>query len=382
MSNRDSYKYKQTKLICLAILIFFILLTQKNLAKAAIEVVFNEIAWMGTKANSSDEWLELYNTTEQDINLAGWKIYEQNQQTVIVNLNGTIKAKSYYLIERTDDKAINDIPASQKPTSWGGNGLNNKGENLQLVDNNSQIIDNLDCTNKWFAGKASPDYKTMERKDPFVLTSDPTNWDTNDGIIINGHDIQNNPIYGTPNGPNSVLVIKNQEKTILEEPAIVSDQTPPPTIVTTLPLPSNDLSTNQSDIITINQTNNPSPITNDIISSNNQMSPSDGISNQINIIPISQAQPIASLINNLTNEANLKNNNLSNKIIDIRPIAEIATAFPKTNVSTTIYSTNQSENIKNKSKNSLNMGLLTNLIAVAIIAFFSALGLLFYNKKL
>ena len=55
-----------------------------------LDVVINEIAWMGTKANSSDEWIELYNNTSQDISLEGWTLYEK--ETLIEPLTGTIKA--------------------------------------------------------------------------------------------------------------------------------------------------------------------------------------------------------------------------------------------------------------------------------------------------
>ncbi len=168
------------------------------------DVVFNEIAWMGTIANSADEWLEFYNTTNRDIDLSGWRIYEKGGQAVLVPLSGIIKSYSYYLIERSDEKTISDIVADQKPISWGGNGLSNNGEHLQLRDNSNQLVDELDCSAKWFAGKASPSYQTMERKSPFAATSDPTNWASNNGSAIVGHDLNNNLINGTPQSKNSV----------------------------------------------------------------------------------------------------------------------------------------------------------------------------------
>jgi len=38
------------------------------------DVVINEIMWMGSVGNSNDEWIELRNMTDADINLSGWKI--------------------------------------------------------------------------------------------------------------------------------------------------------------------------------------------------------------------------------------------------------------------------------------------------------------------
>ena len=37
-------------------------------------VVINEIAWMGSAASASDEWIELKNTTNESINLSGWTL--------------------------------------------------------------------------------------------------------------------------------------------------------------------------------------------------------------------------------------------------------------------------------------------------------------------
>ncbi|MBI5081957.1 MAG: lamin tail domain-containing protein, partial [Chloroflexi bacterium] len=46
----------------------------------ARSVIINEVMWMGTSADSSDEWIELYNTTGSSINLSGW--------TLIINGSG------------------------------------------------------------------------------------------------------------------------------------------------------------------------------------------------------------------------------------------------------------------------------------------------------
>ncbi|MEA3345540.1 MAG: lamin tail domain-containing protein [Chloroflexota bacterium] len=41
----------------------------------ADHVVINEIAWMGTKASYSDEWIELKNNTDSPIDIGSWSIY-------------------------------------------------------------------------------------------------------------------------------------------------------------------------------------------------------------------------------------------------------------------------------------------------------------------
>jgi len=177
------------------------------MAADPLDVVINEVAWMGTQANSADEWLELYNNTDNPIDLTGWEILEVDGagvETVIEPLSGTIGAHSYYLIERTDDDTVSDIPADQPPSSWGGNGLSNDGERLILKDNLGNVIDEIDASSGWFAGTASPDYRSMERIDPTASGSDLNNWASNDpNIAKNGLDAGGNPINGTPKARNS-----------------------------------------------------------------------------------------------------------------------------------------------------------------------------------
>ncbi|GAI12969.1 unnamed protein product, partial [marine sediment metagenome] len=90
--------------------------TDKNLAKTLMqnigllknEVAINEIAWMGTKADSADEWLELYNNTQENIDLSNWKLAVKDKFEI--NLSGTIPAQGFYLLEN-NESAVSDIEA-------------------------------------------------------------------------------------------------------------------------------------------------------------------------------------------------------------------------------------------------------------------------------
>jgi len=192
--------------IILLFLIFSIL-PLKILATDMFDVVINEIAWMGTINSANDEWIELYNNSNQDINLEGWGLYEQGGETLIEPLNGIIKANSYYLLERTDDETVPDIPASQEPTSWSGHGLKNSGEHLQLLDNKSNLIDEVKCSDGWFAGD-NKSKQTMERRNSLVSGNNSSNWQTSQ-----------NP-EGTPKAENSEQRTMNNEQKKVESPNI------------------------------------------------------------------------------------------------------------------------------------------------------------------
>ena len=167
---------------------------------SALDVVINEVAWAGTQASSTDEWLELYNNTNAAIDLTGWTL--QDGGDINIALSGTIPAHSFYLLERTDDNTVIDIVADK---IYSG-GLNNSGETLTLRDPSSNVIDTANNNGgAWNAGTSSPPC-SMERVDTTLADAD-ANWATNNNLTKNGHDASNNEICGTPKQANSTTVI-------------------------------------------------------------------------------------------------------------------------------------------------------------------------------
>jgi hypothetical protein len=175
-----------------------------------LDVVINEIAWMGTASSSNDEWIELYNNTNEKINLNNWTInWGEGTSTRSISLTGSILAYGFYLLERTASTTISDIEENQIYTGALKNtkisGGKYSGEKLELLSPSSEIIDIIDCSEEWFAGDNENKY-TMERINPRLSGDNPANWANNDGITINGLDAGNNPIFGTPKAKNSVFL--------------------------------------------------------------------------------------------------------------------------------------------------------------------------------
>jgi len=135
-------------------------------------IVINEIAWMGTQEQWQNEWVELYNPTDSPISLDKW-ILKAKDDSPKIELSGTIGAHSYFLLERTDDTTVPEIPADQ---IYKG-GLNNQGEHLVLLNDLEKVVDEIDCLLGWFNG-SNETKKTMERIDPLVDGSHPSNWKT------------------------------------------------------------------------------------------------------------------------------------------------------------------------------------------------------------
>lgn len=125
---------------------------------------------MGTEVSSSDEWLELYNESNEEINLSGWSVlWDLGQASPkVVELEGSISANGYYLLERTDD---NSVPGVTADLVYSGS-LGNSGERV-LLKNGEQVVEELNFTDSWPAGD-NESKQTMQRDGSNWVTAVPT----------------------------------------------------------------------------------------------------------------------------------------------------------------------------------------------------------------
>ena len=152
---------------------------------------------MGTAASSTDEWIELENKTDQDIDLRGWTLRAQDG-TPSIALSRVLPRHGFYLLERTDDSTVGDITADQIYTG----SLSDGGESLVLRDAAGETIDTANGSGgPWPAGNGNS-HSTMEWVNPSTSYQD-ANWRTNDGVRRNGRDAKGAPLNGTPKAGNS-----------------------------------------------------------------------------------------------------------------------------------------------------------------------------------
>lgn len=161
-------------------------------AYSPLDIVVSEIAWMGSQNSANDEWIELYNNTENNIDLNGW-VLKSDDKSPEIKLSGSIPLKGYFLLERTDDNSAPNIMAD---LIYKGS-LENIGENLQLYDNLNNLTDEINCSSKWFSGNNTTK-QTMEKINPKISGNDLSNWQTSE-----------NP-NGTPKAKNSAGLEKEE----------------------------------------------------------------------------------------------------------------------------------------------------------------------------
>lgn len=184
------------KIIFIIILLLTPVITQAD----GPTIVINEIAWMGNENSSNDEWIELYNNTDEEIDLTGWKLTAQDGSPDI-ELTGTIAPEGFFILERTDDDSAPDVVANQ---IYSGS-LGNSGEYLKLINTAEELIDKIDASEAWPGGDNTTK-QTLER-------IDEANWQTS--LDSGGTPKQTNSI--NPDQPEDTEDENDEEENSEEE---------------------------------------------------------------------------------------------------------------------------------------------------------------------
>ncbi|MDD5264857.1 MAG: Ig-like domain-containing protein, partial [Candidatus Bipolaricaulis sp.] len=209
-------------------------------------IVISEIAWAGTSADPTHEWIELRNLEAEEVDLTGWTLrwrpkhpktpadqiwkairlegaigpYSEDsriQATEMAGIptatrlqwSGDSTATGYYLVERRTDDVVRDVLADLVYDDRLPLGrvldLTDDGDVMELVDRNGCTADTANADNPdrigWVAGSAVTTW-TMERSDANGSDLDE-NWHSNLGVFTWGRDAAQGRILGTPRGPNS-----------------------------------------------------------------------------------------------------------------------------------------------------------------------------------
>lgn len=185
------------------------------------DVIINEVMWMGSDGETSDEWIELKNMTNKDINLSNWNI-KQGGTGIGVNAHieipsgYSIKANGYFLVtkKKWDDTAItlaSDLPKSKGYTHVAGMNLNNDGEQLVLEDKDEKMID-ITPLGAWPAGSNGSLKQSMERNDIPGDGAVAANWHTCVSGAANGAPYWDvtGPNFGTPLSANLSPIVMNE----------------------------------------------------------------------------------------------------------------------------------------------------------------------------
>ncbi len=150
-----------------------------------ISLIINEIAWMGSRASATDEWIELKNIGTAPLNLSGWQVISQKGRVREILPHAVLAPGAFYLLERTSDASA---PNAKADRIYQGS-LSNTNDGLRLFDPSCASMDEAFASPSWPAGNAA-ERRTMERGAAF-------SWHDYSGAGSSG-------IFGTPKRENSI----------------------------------------------------------------------------------------------------------------------------------------------------------------------------------
>jgi len=181
-------------------------------------LIINEI--MYDPLSDQNEWFELFNRSNQPIDLSHWTFNDKltlsginsfeicNQPFIIKSGNYAVVAADssiFHIMQHTiHADSINQCVILSRP---GGLGFNNDGDAVILKDLTGQTIDSVAYVSSWH----HPDVvdtrgRSLERINPNIDSNDPRNWSTCSNIL-GGTPGKANSIYAASIKSNSMISI-------------------------------------------------------------------------------------------------------------------------------------------------------------------------------
>jgi len=145
-----------------------ILAPSQSHAQSASGIYFNELMWRGSEVSTSDEWIELYNDSDEVVDLSGWRISDEvKAETMLEITSGQIAAHDYFLISNNSmahvfstGESILDIEPDIVNSAVS---LSNEHLKLTLKDTSGEIVDYAGNGEKPFFGEFNGSIASMQR---------------------------------------------------------------------------------------------------------------------------------------------------------------------------------------------------------------------------
>ncbi|MCB9210682.1 MAG: CotH kinase family protein [Ignavibacteriales bacterium] len=182
---------------------------QANFSKSAEypSVVINEINYNSSSTFDTEDWIELFNNSNSDIDLSNWVLKDELDTNIFVIPEGTLLNSNDYLIISRDTLDFNSLVGlSQKRIGEFDFGLNNSGDLIRLFNSEMILIDSVRYDDR-FPWPTEPDGsgQTLELINPSLDNSIPSNWNSSLD-------------FGTPGYQNSSFVVEvKKEKELPKE---------------------------------------------------------------------------------------------------------------------------------------------------------------------
>lgn len=183
------------------LLVFVFVLFFVSFRFSLAQVVINEVMYDLEGADTGREWVEIYNMSDDEVDLSLYKFFEANVNHGIVWKSGSkkIQSKGYAVIVSDIDKFKTDWPNYLGPVFDSSFSLNNEGEILIIKNYDLEIVDEYNYNtsigangdgkslqrvlNSWHSATPTPGKENVPLS--FVSTSNTTNQNTTNNTSTN-----------------------------------------------------------------------------------------------------------------------------------------------------------------------------------------------------
>ena len=180
-------------IFCTLLILFCLTASQAQIIQEN-DIVINEIMADPSPAVALPEWeyIELYNVSENTINIRDWILIIGKKEYIFEN-DIEIQPDEYLVL--CHNNAVEDLSKFGNCHAFSSFQITNSGLNISLIDNNDNLISSVNFDISWY----STSYKeeggwSLEQIDPYNPCVGKNNWGSS--ISKNG---------GTPSMPNSIL---------------------------------------------------------------------------------------------------------------------------------------------------------------------------------
>ncbi|MBI4092331.1 MAG: lamin tail domain-containing protein [Candidatus Kerfeldbacteria bacterium] len=189
-------------------------------------VVINELLWMGSPASSADEWIELRNTTDNVVDLSGWKLTRRSsglEVTMVTIPSGkSVEPRGFFLISNFAASSTSTQLNVEPDVVDTAVSLLNSGLEVKLYDGGGVLVDVADDgVGTPLAGKLTSGqmYASMARNGIPGDGTKSERWHTSTTSVNLRPD---SPVLGTPravndNVPPVVPAVADQEAAVGRE---------------------------------------------------------------------------------------------------------------------------------------------------------------------
>lgn len=156
-------------------------------------LVINEIMFKPQKEFS--EWVELFNVSENKINLFGWYFADSKNTLTVSEQNSTIQPGEFLVLCKDSTTAAEyNIPLEKTLRLHLFPTLNNDSDDLKLMSPSGRIVDRVSYLAGWMGRETEPGI-SLERINPAISSQSSENWAASV-----------DPSGSTPTRKNSVFV--------------------------------------------------------------------------------------------------------------------------------------------------------------------------------